>query len=490
MYDGYIKLHRRILDWDCYSDANTFRLFLHCLLNANWKDGVFKGVKIPRGNLVTSLPKLSQELRLTERQIRTAIEHLKTSGTIAVTTYSKFRIITVLNYEQYQDSDSQNDSQNDTQKVIQMTDKMSGNVSGMCQASDRQTTTIEELKKEINRVSKDTEFNTKSLLDGSIQRRVYGTNATRMAVSSNVTAADYTVTINQAAETAKKDADTVAFNDMTATIGASGKMKINSSSVEIEATDTYEQVFEKIRTAGELGETTVKADGGKLSFESTAYGETGKVEITISDAALAAQLGFNSMTPAVSYGTNAEVDIHAAGSGFSTTATAAVDGNKVTITDRDGFEMSFLTKSGLAAGSTVKLEVTDIGTMDLQVGANENQTIKVDIPEIDTETLYLDDLDVTTVTGADRAIVALDNALARVSSVRSAIGACENRLDSTVGSLDETSEDMTSALSRISDVDMAEEMTNYTQQNVLSQAAISVLSQANDIPQQVLQLLQ
>ena len=128
--------------------------------------------------------------------------------------------------------------------------------------------------------------------------------------------------------------------------------------------------------------------------------------------------------------------------------------------------------------------------MDLQVGANENQTIKVDIPEIDTETLYLDDLDVTTVTGADRAIVALDNALARVSSVRSAIGACENRLDSTVGSLDEISEDMTSALSRISDVDMAEEMTNYTQQNVLSQAAISVLSQANDIPQQVLQLLQ
>lgn len=349
---------------------------------------------------------------------------------------------------------------------------------------------VEELKKEINRVSKDTEFNTKSLLDGSIQRRVYGTNATRMAVSSNVTAADYTVTINQAAETAKKDADTVAFNDMTATIGASGKMKINSSSVEIEATDTYEQVFEKIRTAGELGETTVKADGGKLSFESSAYGETGKVEITISDAALAAQLGFNSMTPAVSYGTNAEVDIHAAGSGFSTTATAAVDGNKVTITDRDGFEMSFLTKSGLAAGSTAKLEVTDIGTMDLQVGANENQTIKVDIPEIDTETLYLDDLDVTTVTGADRAIVALDNALARVSSVRSAIGACENRLDSTVGSLDETSEDMTSALSRISDVDMAEEMTNYTQQNVLSQAAISVLSQANDIPQQVLQLLQ
>ena len=89
-----------------------------------------------------------------------------------------------------------------------------------------------------------------------------------------------------------------------------------------------------------------------------------------------------------------------------------------------------------------------------------------------------------------KAIIELDKALDKVTSARAAIGAYQNRLDYAVGSLDETSENMTAALSRIQDADMAEEMSNYTQQNVLQQAAISVLSQANDMPQQTLQLLQ
>ena len=99
-------------------------------------------------------------------------------------------------------------------------------------------------------------------------------------------------------------------------------------------------------------------------------------------------------------------------------------------------------------------------------------------------------MDVTTITGADRAISKLDDALESISASRSRIGAYQNRLDHAIASLDETSQDMTSALSRIEDVDMAEEMTEYTKQQVLSQAATSVLAQANDIPQQVLQLLQ
>lgn len=349
---------------------------------------------------------------------------------------------------------------------------------------------IDSLKEEIDRVSKDTEFNTKSLLDGTLGRRVYTTNATRTSVSGEVLAGTYTVTVDLAAEQAKTQADNAAFNDMTALVGESGIMKINGQNISIEETDTYEMVFEKIRDGGELGETIVALDGGKLDFTSDAYGETGIVKIEIDDPALAAQLGFNSQTPAAAYGTNAQVDIHAAGSGFPDTATAALDGNRVTVTDRDGFSISFLTKSGLAADSTVEVEVTDMGAMDLQVGANENQTMRVDIPKISTEMLYLDDLDVTTVTGADRGIVALDDALATVSALRSSLGAYENRLDYTIASLDETSENMTAALSRIQDVDMAQEMTEYTQQNVLSQAGISVLAQANDLPQQVLQLLQ
>ena len=147
MYAGYIKIHRQLLEWEWYGDTNTMRVFLHLLLSANWKNGMFKGVEIPRGNLVTSLSKLSQALRLTERQIRTAIEHLKKSGTIAVTTYSKFSVIEVLNYDLYQDNDSQNDSQNDNQEVSQTTGYRSDNASVKCQSNDSQTTTIEEYKK-------------------------------------------------------------------------------------------------------------------------------------------------------------------------------------------------------------------------------------------------------------------------------------------------------------------------------------------------------
>ena len=84
----------------------------------------------------------------------------------------------------------------------------------------------------------------------------------------------------------------------------------------------------------------------------------------------------------------------------------------------------------------------------------------------------------------------IEEAIAKLNEVRSRIGAFQNRLEYAESSLAETEEDMTNAYSGILDTDMAEEMTEYTQQNVLSQATISVLSQANDLPQQVLSLLQ
>ena len=113
----------------------------------------------------------------------------------------------------------------------------------------------------------------------------------------------------------------------------------------------------------------------------------------------------------------------------------------------------------------------------------------VRIPEISAASLYIDTVDVTAYGGADRAISTLDDAIAKLSTVRSTIGAFQNRLDYANNSLSETTEDMTAAYSRILDTDMASEMTEYAQQNILDQAAISVLSQANDLPQQVLSLL-
>ena len=198
-------------------------------------------------------------------------------------------------------------------------------------------------------------------------------------------------------------------------------------------------------------------------------------------------------------GKNAEITLDT-DSAFDARATVSYEGNKVNITNTDGFQMSFLLEAGFEKGFTtaagtvsagvINLEVTDIGIMDLQIGANEGQTMQVRIPATDVESLYLDDIDVTTIHGATKAMDRLDDAISKISQIRSQIGAYENRLDYTVTSLDETQENMTAALSRIEDVDMAEEMTEYTKYNVLQQAGTSVLAQANELPTQALQLLQ
>ena len=189
------------------------------------------------------------------------------------------------------------------------------------------------------------------------------------------------------------------------------------------------------------------------------------------------------------------------GTPFSNQATAMCDGKTVKITDLNGFEMSFDVAeaskiSEVAVGVygeadlNVKLQVTDIGNLYLQVGANQYQTIEVDIPCMSSESLRIDTVDVTTVFGPDKAMEALDAALNKVNDVRSRLGATENRLDYAIDSLDQTDVNMNAALSRIEDVNMATEMSTYTQMNVLVQAATSVLAQANDLPEQTLQLLQ
>ena len=93
-------------------------------------------------------------------------------------------------------------------------------------------------------------------------------------------------------------------------------------------------------------------------------------------------------------------------------------------------------------------------------------------------------------TNISDAMDALGDALSYVTSVRSQLGAYENRLDHTTKSLDATEENMTSAISRIEDADMATTMVEYTKLNVLEQAGVSALAQANELPQLALQLLQ
>ena len=100
--NGYIKLHRRMLDWEWYDDANTKAMFLHLLLTVNIKDDRWQGEEIKRGSRVISYLILAAELSFTIRQARTALEHLKTTGEVTVKTTSKYSVVTVSNFDRYQ----------------------------------------------------------------------------------------------------------------------------------------------------------------------------------------------------------------------------------------------------------------------------------------------------------------------------------------------------------------------------------------------------
>ena len=101
---GYIKIDRNFLTWRWVSTPNTAYIFLLLLLKANYKEMDFMNVKIQRGQLATSLPSLSKLSGLTINEVRTALLHLISTGEITSKAYSKFRIITVLKYDEYQNS--------------------------------------------------------------------------------------------------------------------------------------------------------------------------------------------------------------------------------------------------------------------------------------------------------------------------------------------------------------------------------------------------
>jgi hypothetical protein len=102
MCGNFIKIDRKILNWEWWSDINTFRLFMYMLISAYWKSGNYKGRVIPRGSFPSSVSDLAKNTNLTENEIRTALKHLKSTGEITSKSTNKFTIFSVENYDFYQ----------------------------------------------------------------------------------------------------------------------------------------------------------------------------------------------------------------------------------------------------------------------------------------------------------------------------------------------------------------------------------------------------
>ncbi len=393
---------------------------------------------------------------------------------------------------------------------------------------------IEQLKKEVDRISTDTEFNKKTILDGSLDSRVYANtrDISLVEVSESVLVGDYEMLLLEDAAHAvvkAQPADLSAYEDGGQVKIPAGSMSINGVAVSFKGGESEEEVYSMIRDAAELAEVNVLVTdmdittnrtpeeiaenpetegyttaedgyqfGDALVFVSRDSGSKEEISISFTTDDLAGFFGMDAIQDEPALGKDATVQL--TGELFSNQATVTADGETVHITDRKGFSMKFdiaigsmaatLANDPNATGKELQLEVTNIGNMDLQVGANQYQIISVDIPCMSSEALRIADVDVRTVNGTDKSLTAIDAAIERVNSVRSRLGAAQNRLNYTTENLSESVLNMESAMSRIMDVDMAEEMSVYTQMNVLTQAATSVLAQANDVPQQTLQLLQ
>jgi len=131
-------------------------------------------------------------------------------------------------------------------------------------------------------------------------------------------------------------------------------------------------------------------------------------------------------------------------------------------------------------------------SVTFQVGANKDQTMNVTLSSMKSSSLGLDTISVdqSSASNISAQLSTIDSAISKVTTARANLGAAQNRLEFTVTSLDVSAENLQASESRIRDADMAKEMMNVTKANVLQQAATSMLSQANQAPQKVLQLLQ
>ena len=407
---------------------------------------------------------------------------------------------------------------------------------------------IDQINAEIDRISDDTEFNTQSLINGSLQRKVYSnySGVNQLSITDSFVDGNYGITVTEDARQAvavaessisMSDSDTIAEDE-------AGTISVNGYKIDIAEGDSLADVMDKIVSgfdtiggkafvvdsttndtktngteyAGYVPSATSSYSGKQLVMMTSQYGSEQKYDISCDNQKLADLLGISSAA--------SDEGIHVEGSdvkaeftldsdgnriGFANSAVITTKGTEITVSDVNNksfvidvpgnvaatvFDDTYASKvdgksqAGSSVAADIVQEATDAGTMSIHIGANENQVIILDIPEITTYTLKTDNINVMTNYTASQAIETVDEAINKLNEARSKIGAYQNRFDHTESNLGVSVENLTSALSSLIDTDMASEMTEYTSQTVITQAATSILSQANERPSEVLQLLQ
>lgn len=358
---------------------------------------------------------------------------------------------------------------------------------------------INNLVEEIDQIVDTTAFNEQKLLNGDLNRRTMSSNFNMETtyISEGVDVGLYELEVTAAATQAVY---TTGFTYSAATVTAeqAGTIVVNDFHVEIKEGMTMEEVYGELQThlskidvdviaSNDGGATKAEFNtGAPVVFKTKEYGKGERIEIDIQNDNLAALLGVNDGD--VVRGKDCKAVLSVTNDGFSNTASLTTDGNDIYVVDRSGFEMNIRVEP--EATGTTEIEVLTAGPMVIQTGANSGEQLSLDVPPVDSYMLGVDNLIMYTHEYALDAVELIDAAIEKVSNIRSQLGAYQNRLEDIYDTLEIQEESVTAAYSRIMDTDMAEEMTNYTQQEVLSQAAISMMQKANERPESILQLLQ
>jgi len=349
---------------------------------------------------------------------------------------------------------------------------------------------VDQLTQEINTISSDTQFNTKNLLDGSMGN-VFAPTVTSatlqnlQATGSNLTTGVYTLTM------------TAAGTDTFGSFNSSLNAQVASSDLSVTAGShvkygNYSLAVTNYNGAGHTADVAVTGPDGSVT---TLTGQDMTTDLTINVNGGGNAIKLATGTHAITQNgvasftltdNNVDVDLTAAANGSTVNAgaIAAYAGQTLSV---GGFQFSLTTNHG-NNGTVVTGSLTN-NAMLFQIGANAGQSTTLSINNMSAQALGVQGLDISTQVGANAAITTIDNANNTVSTERAKLGAMQNRLEHTINNLGTTSQNLTSSESAIRDVDMASEMMQYTKNNILSQAATAMLAQANQQPQEVLQLL-
>lgn len=353
----------------------------------------------------------------------------------------------------------------------------------------------------INRVANNTQFGEKKLLDGSagLSGITTDADASFLKATAETSAGSYAIDITTAAERANVTAGTA----QTGTLAADETITVNGVSISLNSGLSRTEVQDRINEFS--GQTGVVAEDDPTTANSTRlrttdFGTDATIQVVSNTAAAATSSGFGTtqvsdsgVDIAGTIGANA-----ASGSGAVLTGTAgASSGVKVTL----GESATDTAASVGGTGDTAQGQVTVTNNaLVFQIGANQNQTVSIAIDSVEATGLgigvsnnqftSLNDIDVTSASKSQDAIGVIDAAIDEISNLRGTLGAFQgNTLESTANNMRTTLENTVNAESVIRDTDFAEEISNFTNSQVLVQAGTSVLSNANQSSQLILSLL-